>query len=118
MNRVKVRCWKMQVYNQGENPHYLYITYPEDNSGHDLITCLNCGAIYAVTVAKQVYVGPPLQEKIQGVNCTSCRKLLEGNYSYYPDSYIANGKRFSFNRPHDIPPDSESMVMEFEGIYE
>jgi hypothetical protein len=119
MNKVKVRCWKIRVYpDKIEGPHDLYVTYPEDNSGHDLITCGNCGTIYAVTIAKELYIGPALQEKIRGLNCSNCGKPLESSYCYYPETYVINGTRFSFNRPSEIPPDEESIVIELEGIYE
>jgi hypothetical protein len=96
----------------------LYLTYPEDNSGHNLITCLKCGAVYAVTIAEEVYVGPPLDNKLKGLDCSHCGSSLEGNYAYYPETYIASGKKHSYCRPTEIPPDDQSIVKEFEGIYE
>lgn len=119
MNKVKVRCWKVKSYSRSTGvPDILYITYPEDNSGHNLITCINCGAIYAITVVKEVYVGPPLEQKIKRLNCSICGQPLENNYAFYPATYILNGRKYSFQRPEEIPPDDESIVKEFEGIYE
>lgn len=119
MKKVKVRCWKIMNYRKdAASPDCLYITYPEENSGHDLITCIKCGAVYAVTIAKQVYVGPPLDEKVKQLNCSVCGISLDGNYANYPETYIANGKRYSYERDKEIPSDDKSLIKEFEGVYE
>ena len=119
MNKVSVRCWEVKDYDIGiEAPHHLYITYPEENSGHDLITCTKCGAIFAVTVAKEVYIGPPLKEKLMSVKCSCCGTPLGNNFAYYPETYMVNGELYSFNRPLEIPSDEDSIIKEFDGIYE
>ena len=119
MNKVSVRCWEVNNYGTDKGtPHSLYITYPEENSGHDLITCTKCGAVFAVTVAKEVYVGPPLKEKLMGMSCLSCGASLDKNFAYYPDTYVVNGELYSFERPQEIPSDEDSVVKEFDGIYD
>jgi hypothetical protein len=118
MKKIAVRCWKIEVHRSDiDNNFPLYITYPEDNSGHDLITCLNCGAIYAIDICKQVYIGPPLDDKLKGMNCSCCNKPLENSYAYYPETYLFSGNKYFYKRSLDIPPDEDSMVKEFEGIY-
>ncbi len=119
MKQVLVRCWEVYHYRSPTlEPTRLYITYPEDNSGHDLITCLRCGTVYAVTVAKEVYIGPPLVEKLRGLKCIKCNVSLEENFAYYPDTYIYNGNECSYERPTVIPPDETSIVVAFPEIYE
>jgi hypothetical protein len=119
MNRVKVRCWAVSQKIPGvARADELFITYPEDNSGHSLITCLSCGRLFAVTVAKEVYVGPPLEDKLLDATCPQCGRGLRGNWAYYPETYVVDGQAFSFERARVIPPDEESFVMEFDGVYE
>jgi len=119
MNKVSVRCWEVENHRLGESvPDHLIITYPEDNSGHELITCLNCGEIYAVTVVKEVYIGPPLAEKVKGIRCVSCGEYLIGNYAYYPETYIADGKQHAYRRNIELPDDKQSIVKELFGIYD
>ncbi|MGH7158421.1 MAG: hypothetical protein ACREGD_05165 [Candidatus Saccharimonadales bacterium] len=119
MTKVSVRRWEVETYRSGAaSPDRLFITYPEDNSGHDLITCLNCGEVYAVTVAKEVYVGPPLAEKVEDINCVSCGKLLDGNCGYYPEVYASDGNQHAYKRETEVPDDSLSIVKQFYGIYE
>lgn len=119
MNKVLVRCWKLENYRPGRSaPDELFITYPESNNGHELITCTNCGEIYAITVVKEVYVGPPLAEKIRDMKCVKCGKKLEENFSYYPENYISDGQRIAYQRSTMIPDDNQTLVKEFYGIYE
>jgi hypothetical protein len=118
MIKSKVRCWKVEQWRKGEkSPDLIYITYPEDNSGHNLLSCLKCGHIYAVSVTKLVYTGPPLVEKLKGMSCIQCGTNLDQSLTSYPDRYFVNGLIFEFSRPKEIPPASDSLVMEFDEIY-
>ena len=119
MKKVEVRCWKMVQYrpDTGES-HELFITYPESTLGHSLITCLSCGALFAGTVDLDVYVGPPLESKLTNTFCPKCSKCLRDNWAYYPETYVIDRRKYSFERPSRIPPDDESLLVEFDGIYE
>jgi hypothetical protein len=119
MNKVQVRCWRLEQSRPGTSePDHLLITYPEENAGHSLITCLKCGAVFAVTIAKEVYVGPPLEAKLKTMHCSTCGLILGGNSAAYPETYVINGTAFTAHRPFEIPRDEDSLVEEFEGIYE
>lgn len=119
MNKVLVRCWRLEQIRPGTvQPDHLFITYPEGADGHSLITCLRCGALCAVTVTKEIYVGPPLAEKLRDLPCAKCGAVLGGNWAFYPETYLANGQVYAADRPATIPPDDESIVMEFDGVYE
>ena len=119
MNPVPVRCWRVENYRQGAmQPDQLFITYPEDNSGHDLITCLRCGQIYAITIAKEVYVGPSRSLKLRDQRCVACGVSLATNFAAYPETYVVGGETFHYVRDRVLPNDAESIVREFPGIYE
>jgi len=112
MKLEQVRCWR--VGNQQE----LYITYPEGDMGHRLICCTNCGKVYAVNVAKQLYIEPNLDVRLAGTKCLGCGVDLAKNWRYYPDFYLgADGQLTSFVRPSLIPPDSESTIAIFPEIF-
>lgn len=118
MNKSKVRCWKMENWRKDQLvPDVIYITYPEENTGHDLVTCLRCGHVYAVSIAKMVYVGPDLKQKLKGVTCINCSAALDVNYAPYPENYFVNGQILKFDRPLEIPSDPDSLVVEFDEIY-
>lgn len=119
MNNVLVRGWEIEHYRtKGAAPDRLFITYPEDNSGHDLITCLNCGRIYAITIAKEVYIGPERSQRLKALRCLTCGEPLDKNSAPYPETYVINGQRFHVQRDSSMPDDASSVVKEFPGIYE
>lgn len=119
MKPIQVRCWEVEVRLPFEaKAHYLTISYPEGNSGHDLICCLACGQVYAVTVAKEVYQGPPLKEKLVGLCCERCGRDLSEGFAYYPETYIHAGRRYEYQRSPEIPGESDSIIRIFPGIYE
>ena len=117
MKRSMVRCWKLDVWRNKKTPDEIYISYPEDNSGYDLLSCLNCGHIYAASVATQVYVGPPIQEILKRTSCLDCGKSLEETASPYPDKYLTKDGVMIFSRPVEIPLDEESTIKEFDELY-
>ena len=113
MNDVSVRCWDMPAGNDK-----IVITYPEDNAGYGLGICLKCGVIYAVDVAKEVYIGPPLFEKLKALSCQGCGSDLSLTWASYPETYrTAAGTVASFCRPMEIPDARLSRVCAFPSIY-
>lgn len=113
MNRVNVRCWEMHA---GKDK--VVISYPEKNYGYDLGICRNCGHIYAVEVAKLVYAGPPLAERLEGLSCERCSMKLALTWASYPETYLtAAGAIAAFLRPTRIPDDALSEIRSFPSIY-
>ena len=112
MNSEKVRCWR--VGPKGE----LFITYPEGSMGHDLICCNSCGDVYAVNIAKQLYIEPNLNQQLAGVRCLRCRNLLAGNWSQYPENYVGkDGQLCQFERSPEIPNQGDSLIKEFFEVF-
>lgn len=115
--KSKVRCWSVENWRGKDKPDVLHLTYPEDNSGYDLISCLNCGHVYSSSVARAVYVGPPLRDKLKGMRCISCGVPLNETAHAYPDKYFSDGTIFEFRRLREMPPDDDSVVLDFDEIY-
>ena len=112
MKAEQVRCWKTGL--RGE----LFITYPEGDMGHRLICCAGCGKVYAVNVAKQLYIEPDLDAHLSGKKCIGCGKALHSNWRYYPEYYVDDaGKPRTFERSQIIPPDDESFVEAFPEVF-
>lgn len=119
MKKVFVRCWAVYNYRDGvKEPDRLFITYPDSDCGHKLIVCKNCGELYAITIAKEIYIGPPLQAKLENTNCVACGINLQNNFAPYPETYVVDGSLFNFQRDLELPSDSDSFVREFYGVYE
>jgi hypothetical protein len=72
----------------------------------------------AVSDATELYVGPPLQEKLKTMSCTGCGALLAGNTAEYPETYVWEGRTFQFEKPTEYPPDETSIVREFPAIHD
>ena len=118
MNKSKVRCWKLEHWVGKAAPNIIYISYPENDSGHDLLSCLRCGHVYAASVVHQIYVGPELAVKLAQTPCVDCGANLAETAKPYPEMYRWGGEILEFERPLEIPADSESEVKEFDEIYQ
>jgi DNA-directed RNA polymerase subunit N (RpoN/RPB10) len=96
----------------------IIITYPEDNIGYDLISCLSCGQIYAIDISKEVYIGPQREEKLKTVNCIQCGKILAETAALYPEKYrLETGKILEWKRDMEIPNDHDAIIEKVNGIY-
>ena len=119
MKSEPVRCWPISLANsagQLEDGHW--ITFPEENQGHDLIVCIGCGHLYAVNITKMVYVGPPLNEKLKTLSCSQCGEILCRSGRQYPETFRdSNGVVLAYERPREIPADGQSVVRDFEQLY-
>lgn len=112
MKTEQVRCWKVGTSNN------LFITYPEGDMGHRLICCKNCGKVHSVNVAKQLYIQPNLDKHLKVVKCLGCGKILAENWAYYPENFIDEcGHIRNFERPNQIPNDTDSIIVEFPGVF-
>lgn len=112
MNTEQVRCWKMGMNSE------LFITYPEGDMGHRLICCKNCGEVYSMNVAKQLYIEPDLDKYLDSVECLKCGQILNGNWAFYPETYMnESGQMRNFERPQQIPNSDDSIVAEIPEIF-
>jgi len=118
MEREKVRCWKIEMRHGSTTVENLYITYPEGSYGHKLISCLNCGEIFAVNLTKELYIGPNLETKMKDFLCPKCGVQLTDYYCEYPNKYLGlDGEIHTYVREKEIPNDDMSIVKEFLEIY-
>jgi len=113
MSEVPVRVWRMPV-----NGGFVYVSYPTDNVGYSLFSCLACGKIYAASVANEVYIGPPIASVIASGACTACGAPMASSLRAYPDSYLSReGGIEKFVRPDLIPDAEHSEVVDLESLY-
>lgn len=117
MKKSIVRCWRIENWRGKAQPDELYITYPEDNWGHDLISCLECGHIYSVDISRQGYFGPEIEKKLVGLHCIRCGKPLDKSVAPYPEKYLSKEGIVAFQRPRKIPADEDSITVSFDEIY-
>jgi hypothetical protein len=116
MAKSMVRVWTLRVLHGGR-PLDLFVSYPEDNAGFELLSCTACGHVYSADVARRVYVGPPLAEKIERAACIGCGARLGETLRPYPENFAVGGKVFEFRRPQLIPEVADSAIVAFDEIY-
>lgn len=96
----------------------VFATYPSGNCGHFLYICVSCGHIYAVDIEEKVYWGPPLEELLSFKRCSVCDTLLLGSICFYPETFIdVEGLKRAWERPREIPPLEDSLILDFENLY-
>jgi hypothetical protein len=112
LKKENVRCWKIGIN------HEQYVTYPESHMGHKLICCRKCGAVYAVNVARLLYVEPDLDRHLEKVNCLECASVLANNWLSYPDNYVEkDGSIGKIERPLFVPSDDKSIIVAFYEVF-
>lgn len=101
MKTVRVPCWRF-VAEPG--PTYVWAAYPSGDAGFDLVVCLRCGQVHAADVGAQIYLGPPLEEKLKTAACANCGACLAESGAAYPDKYRRpDGTVGTWQRPREIP---------------
>lgn len=119
MKIVQISCWEKYLFDSETNKQTRVITtYPEDNIGYDLISCLSCGQIYAIDISKEVYIGPERKVKLKTVNCIQCNKILAKTVAPYPEKYrLETGKILEWKRDMELPNDDDAIIEKVYGIY-
>ncbi len=113
----KIRCWKLKVYC-GEKEQEIYITFPENEMGYKLISCLKCGKIYSANITKEIYIGPDIETLMSNISCEECGSNLGINGALYPEKYLGLDKlTHEYKRSLEIPDDKDSIICEFPELY-
>ena len=116
MKKLTTRCWKRRSVLSDESSTILYYTIPEHSYGCELISCLNCGEVYAYDVMAPLYI-KPLEGVLEETNCIKCNKKLSETSRPFPDVYLGeDGKVYKFVR-RATPNDENSIIHEFWDLY-
>jgi hypothetical protein len=92
MNQVDVRCWPhLLIGVHAQSSVTLWLTDSEAHFGHRLISCLNCGEVYAVDVSREMYGERSIDDLLGETCCLGCGEVLEDHIAAYPDQYFFEG---------------------------
>jgi hypothetical protein len=117
MKKINIRGWEIVVQKSGINkPHKIFVPATMGHMGFILITCLKCGHVIAGSIVNDAY-GTPIAEKVKGIICSNCNTPLEHNYAEYPNVYIVNRVKYTFDIESVPLDDDDSIRKEFEDIY-
>lgn len=114
MKMNKVRCWEYPTH-QGVT---VFASYPEDNSGYDLVMCFSCGQVYSISITQEVYGEKNRDAFTEHANCIHCHSSLKKNIGSYPENFITDDKTIcNWERPREYPI-FESVIMEYPDLFE
>jgi len=115
VNKKKIRCYKAFAYvapNIYNFPVY-FLTY-EGWSNFSFAICINCGELFVVDWENPATKGLSLNEIAFSSICPTCNNSLKDTIRDYPKTIrLPEGELKSYIPETNIPPDSESLIMEF-----
>jgi len=128
MKKARVYCWKIFKSGLTDTPlkRFSYIEKEEDvlyylprqtsaHYGYELVSCLNCGEIYANDISAELYI-ESREKRLQKTNCIKCGKNLGQTAKPYPDFYL--GQDGKINRsPEKFRYGDDAIVHEFWDLY-
>jgi hypothetical protein len=91
------------------------VVYPAaDGYRLELATCVRCGELFLVDRENPLIGLQQVGRLGAGVPCPKCGNDLGECLRDYPANFVAgNGRLGSFSPPSWVPPDDESVVLEF-----
>jgi hypothetical protein len=115
MKRRKVRCFKTLAHVAPNIFNYpvFFLVY-EGWSNFSFATCINCGELFVVDWENPKTKDLTLEMIASSSKCPTCNNLLKEFIRNYPEYIkLSNGQLGSFIPNHKIPPDHESLIIEF-----
>jgi hypothetical protein len=111
----KIRCYitlahvALNVYN-----YPVYVLFHEGWSHFSFVTCTNCGELFVIDWENPENKGLPIRNIAASNNCPTCNSLLRDTLQDYPQTIkLPTGEFGSFTPDHHVPPESESLIVEF-----
>lgn len=130
MKKIELKCWKVfksgltdtplkrlsYIEKEGDVLYYRPMQ-PEAHYGHDLVSCLNCGEIYAIPISVEMY-HEPREAKLKKTNCVNCAKNLEETAKSYPDFYLGKDQKvYKALKKYGDENDDNMIFREFWDLY-
>jgi len=115
ITKRKIRCRITLAHVAPNIYNYpVYVVSYEGSSNFSLLTCSNCGELFVID-----WENPKTKElttrDIGGSNnCPVCNSLLGDTLRDYPKTIkLPNGQSGSFTPDNYIPPDDQTLIVEF-----
>jgi hypothetical protein len=97
------------VYN-----YPVYVLFHEGSSHFSFVTCTNCGELFVIDWENPKTKGLTLRDIAASTNCPTCNSPLRDTLRDYPQTIkLPNGQFGSFTPDNYIPPDNETIIVEF-----
>lgn len=128
MKKARVYCWKIFKPGLTDTPlkRFSYIEKEEDvlyylprqtsaHYGYELVSCLNCGEIYANDISAELYI-EPRAKRLQKTNCIKCGENLGKTAKPYPDFYLGQDRKIH-RSPEKFRYGDDAITHEFWNLY-
>ena len=115
ISKKKIRCYKAFAHVAPNIYNYpVYFLSYEGWSNFSLATCINCGELFVIDWENPATKGLSIKEVASSSTCPICNSSLRDTIRDYPKTIrLSNGQMGSYIPETHIPPDNESLVMEF-----
>lgn len=115
MKKISVRCWKAAAQCADGSQQTVLFTVADFGDAPNLFMCAKCAAMFAVNPEEEFYTKRQFSEMKQKLSCPECNASL-ADVLPYPENFRceSTGQLDHYERPtRTIPPDNESVVVEF-----
>ena len=117
MKKGKVRCFRGYAKVNDRYNEEVFFTVP-DIYYTRLFTCLACGEIFFANQEDIDYANQSLDLLVRNLKCPKCSSALAQSLKPYPDIFLTRDGKIGHYKPDGlIPPDTESLIMEFWNLY-
>lgn len=115
MRKKKIRCYKTFINDYpGVKDFPVYYLAYEGWSSYTLATCLQCGELFVIDWENPKTKDLSSIEVAGSACCPTCNSLLKDTMREYPKTIkLPNGKIGTYVPTGIIPPDEESLVLDF-----
>lgn len=115
ISKKKIRCFKTFAHVAPNIYNYpVYFLSHEGWSNLSLATCINCGEIFVIDWENPATKGLSLKEIASSNRCPTCNFFLKDTIQDYPKTIrLPNGMIGSYVPETQIPPDNESLIIDF-----
>jgi len=107
-------------YGIAGRKHNIRVLFPSTGFGYgkQLFQCCDCGKVYALDLANPALENRKIPNDLSHTYCCNgCGNSLKKTLNAYPQTFLSQeGVRGHFQPPNPIPPETESVVEEFEEL--
>jgi len=110
MKKKLIRCYLSTLVIDNTSTDVYYLT--QEGWKKSLCICTNCAELFCINWENPKTLGLSINQIANNQTCPKCGLSLESTLKDYPETFITrNGEIGHFSPSNEIPPDSESIVV-------
>ena len=116
MKKIQVPCWRHHEIPGDFSSDLVYYTIPRHSYGYHLMSCTNCGEIYAYDVMAPFYI-KSLEEILNEADCVKCGKKMSDSSKPYPDFFLNSQRNIKKSNYVRAGKEQDVIKKEFWDLY-